>query len=57
MAYDLITANRLVQDVKYRPQPEQSIKVFSLAMTWLCFGTVVALLLGEWLVRKAMNLP
>jgi hypothetical protein len=57
MAYDLTTASRLVQDVKFRPQPEQSVKVFSLAMTWLCFGTVVALLLGEWLVRKAMNLP
>jgi hypothetical protein len=57
MSYDLTTAHRLVQDVKYRPQPEQSIKVFSLAMTWLCFGTLVALLLGEWMVRKAMNLP
>jgi hypothetical protein len=30
--------------------------VFSLSSTWLCFATVVGLMLGEWLLRKRTDL-
>jgi hypothetical protein len=32
------------------------VKVFSLSNTWLCFATIVGLMLGEWLLRKRTNL-
>jgi hypothetical protein len=56
-SYDLLTADRLVDEIKLNAKPEESIKIFSLSMTWLCFGTAVALMLGEWLLRKTINLP
>jgi hypothetical protein len=56
-SYDLLTADRLANDIQLNARPEESIKVFSLSMTWLCFGAVIALMLGEWLLRKTMNLP
>jgi hypothetical protein len=56
-AYDLESAAHMVDDIKPVVLSEKSIKVFPLWNTWLCFGLVVALMLGEWLVRKLINLP
>jgi hypothetical protein len=56
-SYDLETASALPDDIKPMELTEKSIKVFPLWNTWLCFGLVVALMLGEWLVRKLINLP
>jgi hypothetical protein len=55
-SYDLETASDLAQDIQLKPLTETSIKVFPLASTWLCFGLVVSLMLGEWLIRKLVNL-
>ena len=55
-AYDLVTAAKLPDEIDAVARPERSVKVFSLSNTWLCFGTVVGLMLGEWLLRKRTNL-
>lgn len=55
--YDLVTAARLPDDIDPVARPERSVKVFSLSNTWLCFATVVGLMLGEWLLRKRSHLP
>jgi hypothetical protein len=56
-SYDLASAVTLADDVKLKPIKETSIRVFPLWNTWLTFGLVVALMLGEWFVRKLINLP
>jgi hypothetical protein len=56
-SYDLETVNRLPSEINLHPVKETSTKVFALWSTWLCFGLMVALMLGEWLFRKLINLP
>jgi hypothetical protein len=56
-AYDLQTVNRLPDEIDLHAVTDTSTKIFSLCSTWPCFGFVVALMLGEWLVRKLTNLP
>jgi hypothetical protein len=56
-AYDLASAGSLVTDINPTTRPERSVRVFPLSMTWLCFGTGLLLLIGEWLLRKRANLP
>lgn len=56
-SYDLTTADRIIDEIKLDARPEESIKIFSLSMTWLCFCTAIALMLGEWMLRKTINLP
>jgi hypothetical protein len=56
-SYDLETAANLANDIELKSEPETSIRVFPLSSTWLAFGLVVTLMLGEWLVRKLINLP
>jgi hypothetical protein len=56
-AYDLETADKLPDEIHALPQTETSIKVLSLWDTWLGFGSIVALLIGEWLFRKLIHLP
>ena len=56
-SYDLETVSRLPDEINLHPVKETSTKVFALWSTWLCFGLVVALMLGEWLFRKLINLP
>ncbi len=36
---------------------ETSTKVFQVWDTWLGFGLMAALLIGEWFFRKMINLP
>jgi hypothetical protein len=55
-AYDLASAARLPDEIDAVARPERSVKVFPLSNTWLCFLTVVGLMLGEWLLRKRSNL-
>jgi hypothetical protein len=56
-AYDLVTAARLAEDVRFSAKPESLVKVVTLWNTWLAFSLVVGLLLLEWLVRKLVSLP
>jgi hypothetical protein len=55
-AYDLVSAAKLPEEIYAVARPERSVKVFSLSSTWLCFATVVGLMLGEWLLRKRTDL-
>lgn len=56
-SYDLTTAQRLVDDIRTDAISETTIKVFPLWSTWLAFALVTALMLGEWFLRKLINLP
>ena len=56
-AYDLTTAVSLADDIRTNPRSETSIRVIPLWDTWLVFGVVVTLMLGEWFARKLINLP
>lgn len=56
-SYDLATVDRLVDDVKLQAKTESSVEVIPLWDTWLSFGLIVLLMLGEWLGRKWVNLP
>ena len=56
-SYTLTSAHRLADEIELKPRVEESIKVFSLSMTWLCFTSAIVLMLSEWLVRKLINLP
>ena len=51
-SYDLETASRIPDEIKFNARPETSPKVLALWSTWFCFGLVVLLMLGEWLTRK-----
>jgi hypothetical protein len=55
--YDLTTAASLPDDVKLVSRTETNLEVLPLWNTWLVFVMVSALLLGEWLLRKWVNLP
>jgi hypothetical protein len=56
-AADLADAASLVDQIDLPTKTETSIEVISLWDTWLAFGCVVLLMLGEWLGRKWVNLP
>jgi hypothetical protein len=56
-SYDLLSASRLLEDIKLTPRTESNTYVITLWNTWLAFGLIVFLLLSEWLVRKWVNLP
>lgn len=55
--YDLGNVASFVQDFQPPQLSETSVRVEELWSTWLCFGLVVVLMLGEWLVRKLVSLP
>jgi hypothetical protein len=54
---ELKEVQSLAEQVRAVPKTEMSTEVLSLTSTWLCFALVAGLLLGEWLVRKWVNLP
>ncbi len=56
-SYDLANVSRLADEIKLETITDRSVKVFPLWDTWLVFGLIVALMLGEWLGRKLINLP
>jgi hypothetical protein len=55
-SYDLTTVGELPDDVARAVKPEKRIEHRSLWNTWLFFALGVALMLGEWLARKMVNL-
>ena len=55
-SYDLTNVHSLLDDFHPEPRIETSIRVFALWDNWLAFSLVIALMIGEWLVRKLMNL-
>ncbi len=56
-SYDLTTVSELPDQLNLTPKKETSTPIIPLWNTWLAFGCVVGLLLGEWLLRKWVNLP
>jgi len=56
-SYDLATADRLPDEIKLVAKTETAVEIVPLWNTWLCFVCVIALMLGEWLGRKWVNLP
>jgi hypothetical protein len=55
-SYDLTTVHRLVNDLQIQPKVEFHTRNIPLWATPWWFGTVVGLLLFEWLIRKFMKL-
>ena len=55
-AYDLSTADKLLEDFHPVPRTETTMQVRPLWNTWACFFAVVLLMLAEWLLRKMSNL-
>ena len=56
-SYDLTTVSRLPEEARLTAKTETNVEVIPLWNTWLAFGLVVLLMLGEWLGRKWVNLP
>lgn len=54
---ELKNVDSLLETIKPVAKTEDSIEVVSLVSTWLCFSLFACLLLGEWLIRKWINLP
>jgi len=55
-SYELNTVSQFLQDFNPPRLTETTVEVFPLWNTWMCFGLVVLLLLGEWMIRKLVNL-
>ena len=55
--YDLGNVSGILDAIERPVTEEKSVKVFPLWNTWAFFGIVVFLMLGEWLIRKLVNLP
>ena len=56
-SYDLVTVDKLPDEIELVAKTETAVQVIPLWNTWLCFACVVLLMLGEWLGRKWVNLP
>jgi hypothetical protein len=54
--YDLTNVSNLLQDFQPKPRHESSIIIRPLWNNWFAFGIVIFLMVGEWLIRKFMNL-
>ena len=55
-SYDLTTVSNFVNDLEVTPRTELQTRNFPLWATPWWFGVVLALMLGEWLVRKMIKL-
>lgn len=56
-SYDLASAAELPERIPLVARTEANVEVIPLWNTWMAFSAVVALMLGEWLFRKWVNLP
>lgn len=56
-SFELTNVDGVVDLIKLPSPAASGIEVVPLWNTWLGFGFVVFLMLGEWLVRKCVNLP
>jgi hypothetical protein len=57
LALELDEAPRLAEAIAARPAEERVVKVLPLWNHWLAFALVIGLLLGEWMLRRMMELP
>jgi hypothetical protein len=55
-SYDLTTVHKLPDELKIEPVVQRQTRNLALWTTPLWFGVIVALMLGEWLVRKMIRL-
>jgi hypothetical protein len=55
-SYELDTIGQLLDDFSPPRLTEQTVEIEPLWSSWLWFGTVIGLMLGEWFVRKRINL-
>ena len=55
-AYELTDVQRLAEDLAIRPVTEHYTRNVAIWSTRLWFGLLVALMLGEWLIRKLVRL-
>ncbi|MEE8452434.1 MAG: hypothetical protein V3R99_10990 [Thermoguttaceae bacterium] len=55
-SFDLTEISGLAERIELTPRLETTRRIIPLWSTWLCFACVVGLLLGEWLLRKWVNL-
>ena len=55
-ACDLTSADERLEKIEPQPKIEQTVKNFPLSMTWLCLGAGLLLMIGEWALRKGVNL-
>jgi hypothetical protein len=56
-SYELTTAGESPDQIRLVSRTETNIEVIPLWNTWLMFAAVAVLMLGEWLLRKWVNLP
>ncbi len=56
-SYDVTTVGELPDQIHLVSRTEANVEVIPLWNTWLAFAVVAALMLGEWLGRKWVNLP
>jgi hypothetical protein len=54
--YDLETIARLPDEIDMPRERETTVRIFPLWNTWLAFGVIIFLMLGEWLLRKLVHL-
>ena len=57
LRFQEVMADATTEAVELPRQMETQIEVRPLWSTWVCFGLVVMLLMGEWLIRKIVTLP
>jgi len=55
--YDLRSVHRLVDEFEPQRRKETRVEVLPIWNTWFAFGLVLLLMLGEWFLRKLVNLP
>lgn len=55
-SYELTNIAELPNDFDPPRLTETTLEIFPLWSTWVCFGAVVLLMLGEWAIRKLVNL-
>jgi len=55
--YDLTSALGLPDDLKSDEVTKTTVRSSPLGSTWLCFLLVVGLVIGEWSIRKWVNVP
>ena len=56
-SFDLADVGQLPEEIRLESRSETTNEIIPLWNTWYCFGLMVFLMLGEWLLRKLINLP
>lgn len=56
-SFELADVDRLPDEITLETRNETTNEIIPLWNTWSCFSLMVFLMLGEWLLRKLVNLP